>query len=65
MDRVCIYPFLFHMESFLGTNAAIIFISILSDKDSESVNTLIHVRKIQGDFSNGECEFFNENRLVV
>ena len=33
MDRVCIYPFLFHMESFLGTNVA----SILSDKDSESV----------------------------
>ena len=32
MDRVCIYPFLFHMESFLGTNAA-----ILSDKHSESV----------------------------
>ena len=34
MDRVCIYPFLFHMESFLGTRAVA---SILSDKDSESV----------------------------
>ena len=36
MDRGCIYPFLFHIESFLGTRAANVA-SILSDKDSESV----------------------------
>ena len=40
--------------------------SILSDKDSESVKYFfIHVCRIQGDFSNGECEFFNEKRPVV
>ena len=40
--------------------------SLLSDKDSESVKILfIHVCRIQGDFSNGECEFFIEKRLVV
>ena len=33
MDRGCIYQFLFHSESFLGTTAA----NMWSDKDSESV----------------------------
>ena len=37
MDRVCIYPFLFHMESFLGTRAANMLLLYLIDKDSESV----------------------------
>ena len=36
MDRVCIYPFLFHIESFLDESSKH-FASILSDKDSESV----------------------------
>ena len=37
MDRVCIFQFLFHIVSFLGTRAAKHVASILSDKDSESV----------------------------
>ena len=34
---VCIYPFLFHMESFFGDECSKHVASILSDKDSESV----------------------------
>ena len=50
---------------FLGDESSKHVASILSDKDSESVKLMIHVRRIQGAFSNGECEFFNEKRLLV
>ena len=66
MDRVCIFSIFISYGMFLGDECSKHVASILSDKDSESVKILlIHVRRIQGEFSNGECEFFNEKRLVI
>ena len=39
MDRVCIYPFLFHIESFLGTNAANMLLLYLVIRTLNLLNT--------------------------
>ena len=53
-------------RKFLGDESSKQVAYILNDKDPECVKCfLTHVRRTLGDFSNDDCEIFNEKMLFI